>query len=81
MQQGPDSMQLPEPCVACGESTVVGTTVFSGRRSLGSAGYLCELCNARLSQARGGRRLTAEELRQLVENGSMAAISWANIHI
>jgi hypothetical protein len=34
-----------------------------------------------VAAARGRRRLTDEELRQLIQNGSMAAIVWGNHHI
>ena len=70
-----------EPCVGCGEETAVGSVFFSDRhqvdRSDGSRAYLCSLCDARVRLSRNGRRLTDEEVRSVVENGSMAAITWA----
>jgi hypothetical protein len=70
-----------EPCIGCGEETAVGSVFFSDRhqvdRSDGSRVYLCSLCDARVRVSRKGQRLTDEELRSIVENGSMAAITWA----
>jgi hypothetical protein len=39
--------------------------------------YLCALCNSRVRSSRRGRRLADEEVRNLVANGSIAAIAWA----
>ena len=70
-----------EPCVGCGEETAVGSVFFSDRheveRSDGGRVYLCSLCDARVRLSRKGPRLTDEEVRNIVENGSMAAIMWA----
>jgi hypothetical protein len=40
--------------------------------------YLCSLCSARVRNSRSGRRLTDEEVRNSVENGSAAALAWGN---
>ena len=70
-----------EPCLACGEETGVGSIFFSDRHTVehadGARTYLCTLCDAHIRSSRKGRRLTDEEVRSVVENGSMAAISWA----
>ena len=42
--------------------------------------YVCGICSARLSEGHGRRRLSDDELAQLVSNGSMAAITWGNNH-
>jgi hypothetical protein len=44
---------------------------------MGTRAYLCTLCDARIRSSRKGTRLTDEEIRNVVENGSMGAISWA----
>jgi hypothetical protein len=70
-----------EPCLACGEETAVGSIFFSDRHGVeqsdGTRTYLCTLCDARIRSSRKGKRLTDEEVRDIVENGSMGAISWA----
>ena len=77
----PRSSSAREPCVGCGEETAVGSVFFSDRetveRSDGTRTYLCTLCDARIRSSRKGKLLTDEEVRSVVENGSMAAISWA----
>jgi hypothetical protein len=82
MSEGsPRSSSATEPCVGCGEETVVGSVFFSDRHTVehanGAQTYLCTLCDAHIRSSRKGRRLTDEEVRSVVENGSMAAISWA----
>jgi hypothetical protein len=69
------------PCAGCGESTAAGTPFFSDRRRLADGSYLCVLCNSKLAAARGRHVLTDEEVRQLIQNGTMAAIVWGNNHI
>jgi hypothetical protein len=70
-----------EPCIGCGEETAVGSVFFSDRCTVehadGTRTYLCTLCDARIRASRKGVRLTDEEVRDIVENGSLAAISWA----
>ena len=73
---------LPKaPCACCGESTEAGTPFFSDRRTLPDGSHLCVLCNSKLAAARGRQRLTDEEVRQLINNGTMAGIVWGNNHI
>lgn len=71
-----------EPCLACGEETAVGSVFYSDRhtaeRTDGTRSYLCSLCDAHLRASGRGRRLTDEEVRNAVENGSLAAITWAS---
>ena len=74
-------MAAMEPCVVCGEPTSIGTPLFSDRRMLPDGARLCALCNAKISAAHRGRRLTDEEVAQAIDNGTMAAITWANNHI
>jgi hypothetical protein len=75
---------MNEPCVVCGEETAIGSVFFSDRHTVeksdGTRTYLCGLCNARVRSAGKGKKgkpLTDEELRSLVENGSLAAIAWS----
>ena len=71
-----------EPCLACGEETSVGSVFYSDRRvvdaSDGSRTFVCSSCAQRAAARRRGKRLTDEELRNLVDNGSMTAITWGN---
>ena len=77
----PRSSSAREPCLGCGEETAVGSVFFSDRHTVehadGTWTYLCTLCDARIRSSRRGKRLTDEEVRDIVENGSMGAISWA----
>jgi hypothetical protein len=70
-----------EPCLACREETAVGSVFYSDRHAIahtdGRRSYLCTLCDARIRSSKRGRRLTDEEVRNIVENGSMAAIAWS----
>lgn len=75
---------MSEPCAVCGEETAVGSMFFSDRHAVektdGTRAYLCGPCNARVRSAGKGKKgkpLTDEELRSLVENGSLAAIAWS----
>jgi hypothetical protein len=72
--------QVRDACAGCGESTAVGTLLFSDRRTLPDGTFLCGICN---SKAAGHHRraLTDEEVRQFINNGTMAAIVWGNDHI
>lgn len=72
--------QVREACAGCGESTAAGTVLFSDRRPLPDGTFLCGICN---SKAAGHHRrpLNAEEVRQFINNGTMAAIVWGNDHI
>jgi len=71
-----------EPCLVCGEETAVGSVFYSDRwtvtRHDSSPGYLCSLCGARVGSSAKGRRLTDDELRSLVANGSVAAVTWVD---
>src|SRR5882762_11436367 len=71
-----------EPCLACGEETAVGSVFYSDRLVVthddSSSAYLCSLCSARVRSSRRGARLTDEEVRNAVANGSAAALAWGN---
>lgn len=69
-----------DACAGCCESTAVGTMLFSDRRTLPDGTRLCAICNSKAA-SHHGRQLTDEEVRQLIDNGSMAGITWANNHI
>ena len=72
-------MPSTEPCLGCGEETAVGSVFFSDRRIVERADgrmYLCSLCDAAVRLSRRGRRLTDEEVRNLVENGSAIGTAW-----
>ena len=70
-----------EPCAVCGEETAIGSVFYSDRFLVDGdsdpATHMCSLCLAKL-RAVHGERLTSEEVRDVVRNGSMAAISWSN---
>lgn len=72
--------QVSEPCISCGEETAIGSVFFSDRHTVdhadGSRTYLCTLCDGRIRARRKGKRLTDDEVRSLVENGSIAMIAW-----
>ena len=74
---------MSEPCAVCGEETAVGSVFFSDRHTVEKSDgtrTLCAPCNASVRSARKGNEgkpLTDEELRSLVENGSLAAIASA----
>ena len=70
-----------DACAGCGESTAVGTVHFSDRRTLPDGTRVCATCDAMAAAHHGRQRLTDEEVRQLINNGSMADITWANDHI
>ena len=69
-----------EPCAVCGEATAVGSVFFSDRQTLvlpdGSSAYVCVLCDARVRAGHRRRQLTEDEVRQLVENGSIIWLGW-----
>ena len=71
-----------EPCLVCGEETAVGSVFYSDRwtvdRADGSPSYLCSLCGARIGSSARGKRLTDDELHNLVANGSVAAVTWVD---
>jgi len=70
-----------EPCIGCGEETTVGSIFYSDRHVVdhadGRQTLLCSLCDARVRASRQGKRLTDDEVRTIVENGSIAAIAWS----
>lgn len=70
-----------EPCISCGEDTGIGSVFFSDRHTVERPGettaHLCTLCNARIRASGKGRRLTDEEVRRFIANGTMAAIAWS----
>jgi hypothetical protein len=69
-----------EPCLICGENTGVGSVFFSDRHVVvgadGRRAYLCTLDDSRIRASKRGKRLTDEQVRQLVENGSAIATAW-----
>ena len=69
-----------EPCASCGEETAVGSVFYSDRHLVrhadGHETPLCTLCNARIRSSQRGKRLNDDEVRNLVENGSIAMIAW-----
>jgi hypothetical protein len=69
-----------EPCLICGENTGVGSVFFSDRHVVigadGRQTYLCTLDDSRIRASRRGKRLTDDQVRQLVENGSAIATGW-----
>ena len=71
-----------EPCVGCGEETASGSIFYSDRhrveRTDRTHSFLCSLCDSRIRAAGKGRRLTDEEVRNTVENGSAAAYLWGS---
>ena len=71
-----------EPCLACGEETAVGSVFFSDRLAVpldaGATAFLCSLCGARVRSSRSGRRMTDEQVRNSVANGSAAGLMWGN---
>ncbi len=77
MASGHDHVE-PDACAGCGESTAVGTLLFSDRRTLPDATYLYGICNSKAAAHHRRQRLTEEQVRQFIDNGSMAAITWAN---
>jgi hypothetical protein len=70
-----------EPCAGCGEETAIGSGFYSDRRveamADGTRTFVCTSCIGRAAAGHRGERLTDEQVRNLVENGSMAAISWS----
>ncbi len=81
--QGSSSAAGPgEPCLVCGEETAIGSVFYSDRwivsRADGSTAHLCSLCGARVGSSANGRRLTDDQLRTLVANGSVAAVTWVD---
>jgi hypothetical protein len=74
------SDDVSDPCASCGESTAIGRPLFAGRRVIDHDDgriYLCATCDEETARSRRGRRLSAEEVRRLVDNGSMAGITWS----
>jgi hypothetical protein len=81
MERGTGRPATTEPCVVCGEETAIGSSLYSDRRVVdqpdGARIHLCTLCLGRVADGHRGKRRTDEQIRNLVENGSMAAISWS----
>jgi hypothetical protein len=73
---------LREPCATCGEETASGSIFYSDRHTIahsdGTRSFLCELCNTRIRSSHLGGRMTDDEVRSYVENGSNAGIVWGN---
>jgi hypothetical protein len=74
-----------QPCTACGLATSPGTPRFAGRRVIRPAGamadtaFLCASCEEELCIARGAKRLSDAELRQLIEHDSIAGRTYAGL--
>ncbi len=65
-----------EPCVGCGEETVVGSVLYSDRHDLvGDDGkkYLCAECYQRARALKGGEALSEADQRVIANNGLMVA--------
>jgi hypothetical protein len=62
--------QVLEPCEVCGEETAVGSVFYSDRRVTedadGHRGYICTLCDQRISASRPVKRLNEDESRHLL---------------
>ncbi len=62
--------------MTCGEETAAGSSMFSDRRQIErhdvSNVYLCSLCDERLASAHRRTRLSDDQLRRLIEAGSLA---------
>jgi hypothetical protein len=71
--------QLRDACAGCGESTAIGSVLFSDRRTLPDGAFLCGICNSKAAMHQR-RPLTDEEVRQFINNGNMGAIVWGNNH-
>jgi hypothetical protein len=73
-------MDTDQTCAGCGNPTAAGRTRFADRRAIehadGTRSYLCAMCGATAASSRG-KELSDEELRQLIENGSMAGVLWS----
>jgi hypothetical protein len=71
-----------ETCTGCGEPTSVGSVFYSDRhvfrRSDGTDAFLCPSCDARIRATRSGRRLSDDEVGNLVDNASAAGILWSS---
>ena len=70
-----------EPCVSCGEETAVGSVFYSDRFAVhdeaDEPAWLCSLCLSKLRAVKGNR-LTKEQVRNFIQNGTMAGIAWGN---
>jgi hypothetical protein len=70
-----------EPCISCGEDTAIGTIFYSDRLMLddgaGRSVPLCTLCDSRIRTSQRGPAMTAEQILQLVKNGSMGGVAWS----
>jgi hypothetical protein len=67
-----------DSCVLCGESTAVGTALFSDRRPIRTPEgdrFLCSLCD-RPRASRRHRQRTEDEVRRYVETGRIVGIAW-----
>jgi hypothetical protein len=71
---------LTEPCLNCGEDTVIGTIFFSDRSTIdlgaGQSAFLCSLCDSGLRASHKGQPLPREEVRNLIKNGAAVALGW-----
>ncbi|HEV8402808.1 MAG TPA: hypothetical protein VGQ31_07210 [Candidatus Limnocylindrales bacterium] len=71
-----------DPCAGCGEETASGSIFYSDRhlveRTDGQRSFLCSSCDSRIRATGKGRRLTDDEVRNTVENGSAAAYLWGS---
>jgi hypothetical protein len=76
----PGESSAAQPCAVCGEETAVGSVFFSDRHTIehtdGRRTWLCTLCNSRIRSSRRRRPLTDDEVRTLVESGSLLNQAW-----
>jgi NMD protein affecting ribosome stability and mRNA decay len=68
-----------EPCVVCGDETMIGSPYFSSRRQVAGPGaaaaFLCSDCEARSHPSRR-HELSDEERRRLNEHALMFGIAF-----
>ena len=71
-------VDLDHPCAGCGKSTAPGQARFADRRKIahadGTRSYLCGNCDGVAAASRKEGQLSDEELRQLIEDGSMMGV-------
>ena len=75
--QAHDAGMPQEPCISCGRSTFVGTSLFSDRRTTraddGTVLHLCGDCNER-AVSHFGRQPNERDMVQIAAGGPMAGM-------
>jgi hypothetical protein len=75
------AMDRDQPCAGCGKPTAAGRALFADRRTIdhadGQRSYVCSLCDARLSASHHPGQLSDDEVRRLIDTGSMAGVLWS----